>query len=47
MALNPRVKGVTGEYFSDCNLGKASSLANDPDLAKKLWEFSLNLIDPK
>lgn len=47
VALNPHVNGVTGEYFSDCNLSKASALANDPDLAKKLWEFSLNLIDPK
>lgn len=47
VALNPRVKSVTGEYFSDCNLSKASSLANDPDLAKKLWDFSFNLIDPK
>ncbi|KAI3468717.1 hypothetical protein Pfo_025380 [Paulownia fortunei] len=47
VALNPQVKGVTGEYFSDCNIANASTLANDPALAKKLWDFSLNLIDPK
>ncbi|KAH6761059.1 Rossmann-fold superfamily protein [Perilla frutescens var. hirtella] len=47
VALNQQVKGVSGEYFSDCNVAKASSLANAQDLAKKLWDFSLNLIDPK
>ncbi|KAH6804298.1 Rossmann-fold superfamily protein [Perilla frutescens var. frutescens] len=47
VALNRQVNGVSGEYFSDCNVAKASSLANDQDLAKTLWDFSLNLIDPK
>jgi WW domain-containing oxidoreductase len=43
VALNPQVKGVTGEYFSDCNISKSSTMAQDQELAKKLWDFSLNL----
>lgn len=47
VALHPQVKGVSGEYFADNNKAKSSSLAEDADLAKKLWEFSLSLTDPK
>lgn len=43
LALNPKVKGVTGEYFCDSNLAKPSSKAMDLELAKELWEFSLTL----
>uniref|UniRef100_A0A2P2LEM0 Short-chain dehydrogenase n=4 Tax=Rhizophora mucronata TaxID=61149 RepID=A0A2P2LEM0_RHIMU len=46
LALHPQVKGVSGEYFKDCNVAKPSSLARDPELAKKLWDFSLNLTNP-
>ncbi|PHU08521.1 Short-chain dehydrogenase TIC 32, chloroplastic [Capsicum chinense] len=49
VALNPKVKGVSGEYFSDNNIATntTTSLAKDSDLAKKLWEFSLDLTNPK
>ncbi|CAI9288863.1 unnamed protein product [Lactuca saligna] len=47
LALNPKVKGVTGEYFSDSNLVKPSSKAMDPMLGKELWEFSLSLTTTK
>ncbi|KAI3471151.1 hypothetical protein Pfo_027814 [Paulownia fortunei] len=43
VALHPELKGVSGEYFSDNNLAKASAKAADKDLARKLWEFSLDL----
>ncbi|KAF5194244.1 Short-chain dehydrogenase tic 32 protein [Thalictrum thalictroides] len=43
-ALHPQVKGVSGEYFSDSNIGKPSTLAKDTELAKKLWEFSMSLV---
>ncbi|OVA14009.1 hypothetical protein BVC80_1787g84 [Macleaya cordata] len=44
MALHPKVKGVSGEYFMDNNISKANSQAKDTELAKKLWDFSINLI---
>ncbi|KAL2516749.1 NAD(P)-binding Rossmann-fold superfamily protein [Abeliophyllum distichum] len=47
VALHPQVKGVSGEYFADSNIGKPSSLASDAELAKKLWEFSLSLTESK
>ncbi|KAM7525773.1 hypothetical protein LguiA_015675 [Lonicera macranthoides] len=47
VALNPQVKGVTGKYFVDNNITEPSPTAKDEDLAKKLWDFSLNLTDPK
>ncbi|KAI6702104.1 hypothetical protein NL676_011240 [Syzygium grande] len=47
VALHPQVKGVGGEYFMDSNKAKASSLAQDAELAKKLWDFSISLINSK
>ncbi|CAM8933589.1 unnamed protein product [Rhodiola kirilowii] len=44
VALHPQVKGVSGEYFLDSNLAKPSPLATDANLAKKLWDFSMNMI---
>ncbi|XP_052185212.1 short-chain dehydrogenase TIC 32, chloroplastic-like [Diospyros lotus] len=44
VALHPQVKGISGEYFVNSNLGKASEQANNLELAKKLWDFSMNLI---
>ncbi|KVH90089.1 Glucose/ribitol dehydrogenase, partial [Cynara cardunculus var. scolymus] len=43
VALHPQVKGVSGEYFADSNIAKASKYALSPEMAKKLWDFSLNL----
>ncbi|KAF8013400.1 hypothetical protein BT93_I1294 [Corymbia citriodora subsp. variegata] len=47
VALHPQVKGISGEYFMDSNKAKASSLAQDAELGKKLWDFSISLTDPK
>uniref|UniRef100_A0A0E0DC19 Uncharacterized protein n=1 Tax=Oryza meridionalis TaxID=40149 RepID=A0A0E0DC19_9ORYZ len=44
VALHPQVAGVTGKYFVDCNVTELKSHALDMDLAKRLWDFSLNLI---
>ncbi|KAL1834800.1 hypothetical protein ACET3Z_004451 [Daucus carota] len=47
LALSPKVNGVSGEYFMDSNKAKASSMARDPELAKKLWDFSLTFTENK
>ncbi|KAJ9147941.1 hypothetical protein P3X46_030053 [Hevea brasiliensis] len=47
VALSPQVKGLTGKYFMDSNLAKPNSQAKDAELAKKLWDFSLKLTNPK
>ncbi|XP_061353815.1 short-chain dehydrogenase TIC 32, chloroplastic-like isoform X2 [Gastrolobium bilobum] len=44
VALHPQVKGLTGCYFADCNLAEASSQSAYPELARKLWEYSSNLV---
>ncbi|KAK3434335.1 short-chain dehydrogenase TIC 32, chloroplastic [Eucalyptus grandis] len=47
VALHPQVKGISGEYFMDSNKAKGSSLAQDAELGKKLWDFSISLTVPK
>ncbi|KAK4338430.1 hypothetical protein RND71_042917 [Anisodus tanguticus] len=47
VALHPQVKGITGEYFSDSNIAAPTSQAKDVELAKKLWDFSLNMTKPR
>ncbi|XP_021867274.1 short-chain dehydrogenase TIC 32, chloroplastic [Spinacia oleracea] len=44
VALHPEMKGKSGEYFNNCNLSKPSKLAQDVTLARKLWDFSMDLI---
>ncbi|KAF6157730.1 hypothetical protein GIB67_037303 [Kingdonia uniflora] len=43
VALHPQVKGVSGKYFLDSNIAKPSAHGTDTELAKKLWDFSMNL----
>ncbi|XP_060203678.1 short-chain dehydrogenase TIC 32, chloroplastic-like [Lycium barbarum] len=45
LALNPQVKGVSGEYFSDNNLATTTAMGKDMDLAKRLWDFSMDLLE--
>ncbi|GMH21975.1 hypothetical protein Nepgr_023818 [Nepenthes gracilis] len=47
LALHPQVEGVSGEYFMDCNRATPAPQAKDAELARKLWDFSLSLTDPK
>ncbi|KAK1321358.1 hypothetical protein QJS10_CPA03g01537 [Acorus calamus] len=44
VALHPSLKGVTGKYFLDCNELQPSHLAQNRELATKLWDFSNKLI---
>uniref|UniRef100_A0A803N7K3 Short-chain dehydrogenase TIC 32, chloroplastic n=1 Tax=Chenopodium quinoa TaxID=63459 RepID=A0A803N7K3_CHEQI len=45
VALHPQLKGETGKYYVDCNELEPYALAKDEELAKKLWEFSENLVN--
>ncbi|KAF3775479.1 Short-chain dehydrogenase [Nymphaea thermarum] len=47
LVLHPNMKGVSGKYFSDCNEDKPTAFGQDADLAKKLWEFSEEMISTK
>jgi NAD(P)-dependent dehydrogenase (short-subunit alcohol dehydrogenase family) len=44
VALHPDLKGVSGKYFADCNEVNTSSVAQDKDLAMKLWDFTMRLL---
>ncbi|XP_022935164.1 short-chain dehydrogenase TIC 32, chloroplastic-like [Cucurbita moschata] len=44
VALHQNLKGVSGKYFLDNNEKRPSSYARDEALAKKLWNFSEDLI---
>ncbi|XP_024934976.1 short-chain dehydrogenase TIC 32, chloroplastic isoform X2 [Ziziphus jujuba] len=44
VALHSQVKAVSGSYFADSNIAEASAQANDVELARKLWDFSFDLI---
>ena len=43
LASSPEVEGVTGKYFQDCQLAQSSPLSYDEELAKRLWQVSLEL----
>uniref|UniRef100_A0A0D9XM51 Uncharacterized protein n=1 Tax=Leersia perrieri TaxID=77586 RepID=A0A0D9XM51_9ORYZ len=44
VALHPRVTGISGKYFGNCNLETPSSKASNSELARKLWEFSSKIV---
>jgi WW domain-containing oxidoreductase len=45
VATNPALAGVSGEYFSDCNIEKSSALSNDAELAARLWAESEKIVE--
>ena len=44
VATSPDVEGVSGEYFDDSKISKASKHALNEKLASDLWEFSEKLV---
>jgi WW domain-containing oxidoreductase len=44
LAASPGVTGITGEFWSDCQIAKGSPLVEDSDLAKRLWDASNDII---
>jgi WW domain-containing oxidoreductase len=45
LAASPRVSGITGEYWSDCQVAEGNPLLNDCELARRLWQVSMQIIE--
>jgi WW domain-containing oxidoreductase len=44
VATRPELAGVSGEYFSHCNIAQSSKLSQDSALAARLWEESERIL---
>ena len=44
LATDESVRFITGEYFYKCKVAASSKRSKDPELAKKLYEFSEELV---
>lgn len=44
VATSPKLDGVSGEYFADCNVVAPRADAKDAELAKKLWAKSEEIV---
>jgi WW domain-containing oxidoreductase len=44
VATSPTLAGISGEYFSDCNIAKSSAHSNDAELAARLWTESERIV---
>ncbi len=44
VAVHPAVTGISGKYFADCNVAPSRKDADDPALARKLWEVSEQIV---
>jgi len=44
LAASPSVTGITGEYWSDCQIAKGNPLLQDGELAKRLWQVSMQIV---
>jgi NAD(P)-dependent dehydrogenase (short-subunit alcohol dehydrogenase family) len=44
LAASPQVTGITGEYWSDCQIAVGNPLLNDSNLAKHLWKVSTEIV---
>ena len=44
LAASPCVAGITGEYWSDCQIADGNPLLSDSNLARRLWEASAQIV---
>lgn len=44
LAASPSVSGITGEFWSNCQIAEGSPLLEDADLAKRLWDISEDIV---
>ncbi|XP_047022359.1 retinol dehydrogenase 11-like [Helicoverpa zea] len=47
LAVSREVEDVSGKYYRDCHEASVSSLAQDKDMARKLWDASEKLVGLK
>ncbi|XP_025192053.1 retinol dehydrogenase 12-like isoform X2 [Melanaphis sacchari] len=46
-SIDEKTAAETGLYYSDCKVKQPSASARDPELAKKLWETSIEMVGLK
>jgi WW domain-containing oxidoreductase len=44
LAASPQVAGMTGEYWSDCQIAPGNPLLADEGLGRRLWETSEGIV---
>jgi WW domain-containing oxidoreductase len=44
LAANPSVSGITGEFWSNCQIAKGNPLLDDAALARRLWDVSDSIV---
>jgi WW domain-containing oxidoreductase len=44
LASSPCVTGITGEYWSDCQIAEGNPLLNNSTLAQRLWQVSMQIV---
>jgi WW domain-containing oxidoreductase len=44
LAASPCVAGITGEYWSDCQVAEGNPMLNDAKLAQRLWLVSMQIV---
>src|SRR6478609_3698917 len=44
VATRPELAGVSGEYFADCNVARASERGKDAELAERLWRETEQIV---
>lgn len=44
LAASPRVAGISGEYWANCQIAEGNPLLHDNDLAKRLWDVSERIV---
>ena len=45
LASSPEVQSITGKYFVDCRVTQPAWQAADMDIARKLWEVSVEMVN--
>ena len=45
LAASPLIEGITGEYWSDCQVAKGNALLDDPAIAARLWTVSDGIVE--